>query len=476
MVGPWSRADQPSGPPHATSGPAVPPQEGAVPGAPRPGTRMVAQVSSRLLRSGLAELMSTSETVESLELVTGWEDLLAVCRAARPDVVLLEITASQLEGASLAMSTIRRLSPGARTVAIASGQAAERAMPDLGAMGLSSHVSTRSPLGRLLEAVGLVPVPDKRRVPARRPPGWQPGQDLTLREREIVSYLRAGLTVSEMAKRLAISPKTIENHKQRLYIKLGVQSQTQAVLSAALADPGSWSDPGRDRPRPAGRLVIGDRNRLVRELIARACLARGLEVVAEVSTPAQVTAVTRACVPQVALVSDPLAGASASSTVEACARVGMGVVVMAERWSPESATSLLAAGAQGLVMYDTPCEDVAEAVLAVTAGGSVLDPRAARLVLSGWREAHDRGAGRGIELTKREQEVLQAMADGLNSKAIATVLGMATKTVEIHKGHIFDKLGARTQAHAVSIAMSQGLLPAPPLGGITHGGPLVADA
>jgi len=56
---------------------------------------------------------------------------------------------------------------------------------------------------------------------------------------------------------------------------------------------------------------------------------------------------------------------------------------------------------------------------------------------------------------------LTAIVDGLAAKAIARRLGMAVKTVENHKIRIFEKLGARTQAHAVAIAVGHGLVAGP---------------
>jgi DNA-binding CsgD family transcriptional regulator len=54
--------------------------------------------------------------------------------------------------------------------------------------------------------------------------------------------------------------------------------------------------------------------------------------------------------------------------------------------------------------------------------------------------------------------VLASLADGLSTKAIARRLGLAVKTVENHKSRVFDKLGVNTQAHAVSLAIGQGLV------------------
>ena len=50
------------------------------------------------------------------------------------------------------------------------------------------------------------------------------------------------------------------------------------------------------------------------------------------------------------------------------------------------------------------------------------------------------------------------MADGLSAKAVGKKLGVAVKTVENHKIRIFEKLQVHTQAHAVSVAVSHGLL------------------
>jgi DNA-binding NarL/FixJ family response regulator len=99
----------------------------------------------------------------------------------------------------------------------------------------------------------------------------------------------------------------------------------------------------------------------------------------------------------------------------------------------------------------------------VASGSAVLAPAAAGTILEQWRRLRESGGSGAAglpDLTPRESEVLAAMVDGLASKAIARRLGMALKTVESHKTHIFDKLGVPTQAAAVSFAIAHGLIPA----------------
>ena len=58
--------------------------------------------------------------------------------------------------------------------------------------------------------------------------------------------------------------------------------------------------------------------------------------------------------------------------------------------------------------------------------------------------------GPGKQLTLREMEVLNAVADGLSTKATARRLGVAVKTVENHKTRVFAKMGVHSQAQLVA--------------------------
>jgi len=58
------------------------------------------------------------------------------------------------------------------------------------------------------------------------------------------------------------------------------------------------------------------------------------------------------------------------------------------------------------------------------------------------------------QLTPRERQVLDALADGQQSKAIAWRLGISTRTVELHRSNILSKLSARNTSQAVAIARS----------------------
>ena len=63
-----------------------------------------------------------------------------------------------------------------------------------------------------------------------------------------------------------------------------------------------------------------------------------------------------------------------------------------------------------------------------------------------------------VELTPREQEVLQLVADGLRNKEIARVIGRSSETVKVHLQSILQKLGARDRTQAVTFALQRGII------------------
>lgn len=204
---------------------------------------------------------------------------------------------------------------------------------------------------------------------------------------------------------------------------------------------------------PLVQVVIFDRNRLVREFLARACRERGMQVVAEVSTAAECLVAASQYDDVIVMISDPSTDSPIADTVTKIVGQGAKVVVCSDNPSPEQVIPVLEQGASSYLMYDSRPQEIAEAALSVASGGVVLHASVASVVLDEWRRMSRGSGSRHASLTPREREVLAALAKGLTTKAIARRLGVAMKTVESHKFRLFDKLGARTQAHAVSIAI-----------------------
>jgi len=215
------------------------------------------------------------------------------------------------------------------------------------------------------------------------------------------------------------------------------------------------------------RIVIADRNVLVRDLLRIVCNRHGIRVVGETSTATELVALCESERPDIVVTDATLEDAPIETFIADVLHQGARIIVLCDDPSPERVTWILAHGASGYLLHDSAPDSIGDAVVAVSRGAAALDPAAAGLILQQWRRlrssetASAMGQPRG-ELTPREMDVLAAMADGLATKAIARRLGVAVKTVENHKIRVFDKLGVRTQAHAVTLAIGHGLLASGP--------------
>ena len=105
-----------------------------------------------------------------------------------------------------------------------------------------------------------------------------------------------------------------------------------------------------------------------------------------------------------------------------------------------------AAGARGLLPRDSSAESLRAALMAVAEGLAVVDPEWAGALLPAGEEAPVSPLG---ELTRREREVLQLLAEGLPNKTIASRLSISEHTVKFHVNAIMGKLGAQSRTDAV---------------------------
>ena len=120
----------------------------------------------------------------------------------------------------------------------------------------------------------------------------------------------------------------------------------------------------------------------------------------------------------------------------------------------------LAAGARGVVLRDQVGPGIHAALAAVRSGLTVMDTAlATSLVPTQPVRANGGtpGKGRG-ELTERERQVVQLLAEGLSNKLIADRLGISDHTAKFHVNGVMMKLGASTRTEAVVEAMRRGLI------------------
>jgi DNA-binding NarL/FixJ family response regulator len=192
-------------------------------------------------------------------------------------------------------------------------------------------------------------------------------------------------------------------------------------------------------------LLVDDHDVVRRGLMALFNGAAGFAVVGAAADGAEALDLVAEHEPDVVLMDLSMPGMDG---IEATRRVtadraDIRVVVLTSFSDRERILDALDAGAVGYLLKDADPDELLRGVQAAARGESPLAPKAARAVLAARAEARP-----AAELTTREQEVLDLLAEGLANKQIARRLGIAEKTVKAHLTSVFQRIGVtdRTQA------------------------------
>lgn len=183
-------------------------------------------------------------------------------------------------------------------------------------------------------------------------------------------------------------------------------------------------------------------------------------VVAEAGCAASAYRAYREARPDLTIMDIALPGASG---IEAVRRIRQWdrdarILIFSMHGGATFALKAFEAGACGYVTKSSDAAELLGAIATVAAGGA----RALALSEDIARElaAERLGSGRSLvdDLTPRETEILRLVASGMTSEAIADTLRLSLKTVQNYTYQIKSKIGARTDAHLVWLAVGAGLV------------------
>jgi len=116
-------------------------------------------------------------------------------------------------------------------------------------------------------------------------------------------------------------------------------------------------------------------------------------------------------------------------------------------------------GVHSYILKDTASEEIIHAINEVYMGRFFLSPKISKFVVQGFLEKTnyvDQNKN-AIELTKREREILQLIAEGFTTKEIAIQLNIAIDTVHTHRNNIMQKLDIHKQAGLIRYALKEGI-------------------
>lgn len=205
----------------------------------------------------------------------------------------------------------------------------------------------------------------------------------------------------------------------------------------------------------AANVLLVDDHELIRQGLRRAFeRTDDFTVVAEASSVAEAVSAAKEHSPDVVVVDVRLPDGNGLDVARMLREQNedIGIVVLTMYAGDEQLFGALEAGASAFVSKDAPSEDVVSA-----ARHAVVSPRS--FSASDLADAMRRRlTPSGPQLSPREREVLQLLADGLGVAAIARQLFISESTTKTHISKLYEKLGAANRAQALMAAMRLGLI------------------
>jgi DNA-binding NarL/FixJ family response regulator len=202
-------------------------------------------------------------------------------------------------------------------------------------------------------------------------------------------------------------------------------------------------------------VAIVDDHPLFREGVAHTLGAQpDIEIVGEGASAADALRIAAERLPDVMLldVSMPGGGVEAARQIAAAYPV-VRIVMLTVSENEEDVTAALRAGARAYVLKGVSARELVGVLRAVGAGEVYVTPSLAASLLTDGRGAASGRRGELVdELTERERQILERVAEGDSNKEIAAQFGLSEKTVKHHMTNILQKLQVRNRVEAALLA------------------------
>jgi DNA-binding NarL/FixJ family response regulator len=210
-------------------------------------------------------------------------------------------------------------------------------------------------------------------------------------------------------------------------------------------------------------IVVADDHEMVREGLIKLLEAReDLSVIGEASNGEEAVEVVLEKRPDVVLMDINMPRLSG---IEAMRRIGKGgseakVLFLSMHESRSYVEEVLRAGASGYVVKNSACTDLYHAIDTVQAGASYLSPAVTQQVVDAIARPGEVTSSGVSTLTRREQQVLRLIVEGMSSKQIAAEFGVSLKTIDSHRSNLMEKLDIHKVSGLVRFAIRAGLVEA----------------
>jgi len=208
-----------------------------------PPVRVLVADDHTVVRQGIVNMLNASDEVEVVAEASDGAEAMRRAMETRPDVAVLDVSMPRLNGIEAARR-IHEALPQTRILALTMHDEEEYVVRMVRA-GAAGYILKDGVVSELIAGILAVnsgqsyfapeTIAARARRAAQAPPSREhdPYESLTDRERDVFHLIAEGMTNAQVAAVLAISPKTVDNHRTRLMDKLGLHSAAELVRYAA---------------------------------------------------------------------------------------------------------------------------------------------------------------------------------------------------------------------------------------------------
>lgn len=207
-------------------------------------------------------------------------------------------------------------------------------------------------------------------------------------------------------------------------------------------------------------VLLADDHRIVREGLKALLNSADIETIAEAADGWETIERTRRLVPDVVVMDVSMPGLNGVDATRRIVKLGVAsrVLALSAHGSEQYIRDMLQAGAAGYLLKDSAADELIIAIRAIVAGQLYVSPLITGTVVADYlNQLQGTNGAAATALTGREREVLQMIAEGTSTAAIADQLNLSVKTVETHRQRIMTKLDIRTIAGLTKYSIRAGI-------------------
>jgi two-component system, NarL family, response regulator NreC len=204
------------------------------------------------------------------------------------------------------------------------------------------------------------------------------------------------------------------------------------------------------------RLILADDHLIVRQGLRMVLEKERIEILGEASDGPEALRLIRELHPDIAVLDLDMPGLDGLAVLREATVVSpqTRAIILTRHMEEPYAVEALRIGARGYVLKTQASTDLVAAIQHVDRGEVYLSPKISKAVV----QAYLTNEGPSGQLSVRERQVLQLVAEGFSTKKIATLLGISVKTADTHRTKLMEKLDIHQTAGLVRYAIRNGLL------------------